>query len=158
MRKYETMFILKPTLNEEETKAKIEQIKTTLENGGATVEAVEEIGSRPLAYRIDKYERGYYTVIYYTGTGAGNKELERVYGINEDIMRFIVVKYEKKVEIAAWENMVKKAKGEPHKEIGFVERKPRRDTRDNRDSRPPRKEYKREERKEETVEVVSDAE
>ncbi len=151
MRRYETMFILKPTLNEEEVKAKIELIKSTIEGQGATVEAIDEIGSRPLAYRIDKYERGYYVVIYFTGDGHGNKELERVYGINEDIMRFIVVKYERKVEVAAWENMVKKAKGEPHKEIGFVERKPRRDNRE----RAPRKEYQK---REEKTEEVSDAE
>ncbi|MCV6608708.1 MAG: 30S ribosomal protein S6 [Campylobacterales bacterium] len=150
MRKYETMFILKPTLNEEEIKAKVELIKSTLEGQGAEVVAIDEMGSRPLAYRIDKYERGYYVVIYFTGNGQENTELERVYRINEDIIRHIVVKYERKVEVAAWENMVKKAKGEPHKEIGFVERKPRK-PREPREDRAPRREYNKEEKKSEEV-------
>jgi small subunit ribosomal protein S6 len=151
IRKYETMFILKPTLNEEEVTAKVELITKTLEGQGATIEAVDQVGSRPLAYRIDKFERGFYVVIYFTGDGTGNLELERVYKINEDFIRNIVIKYEKKVEVAAWENMVKKAKGEPHKNVGFVERKPRRESNDryNKDSRPPREYPKKEEKTEE---------
>ncbi len=121
-------------------KAKVELFKSTLEKQGATIEAVEEIGSRQLAYRIDKYDRGLYAVIYFRAEGKAVKELERVYRINEDILRFIVVKYEKQVEVKAWENMIKKAKGEPHQEIGFVERERR--PRKPRTDYKPRGEYK----------------
>lgn len=125
--RYETMFIVKPTLTQEETAARIELIKSTLEKQGAKIDALWEMGSRQLAYKIDKFERGFYTVIYFTAEGSSIKELERIYRINEDVIRFIVIKYAKKIEIEAWENMVKKAKGEPYKEVSFVEkeRKPR---------------------------------
>ena len=116
IRQYETMFIVKPTLTEEEIKGRIEFVKETLTKQGADIKAVTEMGMRDLAYDIEKNARGYYTVIYFTAPTSAIKELERVYGITEDIIRFIVVSYDKKVEQAAWEVMVKKALGQPVEE------------------------------------------
>lgn len=115
-------------LTQEEIASKIELIRSTLEKQGAVIKAVFEMGSRPLAYKIKKFERGFYVVVYFEAQGKAIKELERIYRINEDIIRFIVIKYEKQVEIKAWENMVKKALGQPHTEVAFVEkeRRPRR--------------------------------
>lgn len=137
--KYETMFIVKPTLTEEELKAKVDLIKSAIEKQGASVDAVWEMGSRQLAYKIKKFERGFYVVIYFTAEGSAIRELERIYRINEDIIRFIIIKYAKQVEVAAWENMVKKAKGEPYKEMAFIERE-----------RKPKKTFDPEKTKEET--------
>lgn len=165
IRKYETMFIVKPTLTEDEIKARIEFVKETLTKQGADIKAVEDMGMRDLAYNIEKHARGYYTVVYFTAEANAIKELERVYGITEDIIRFNVVKYEKKVEVAAWENMVKKALGQPveEKKLSYgprSDRKPRFDRGDRgdrgerkpyqrRDDRP-RDDKPREEKKEET--------
>ena len=121
------MFILKPTLSEEEAAAKVTQFEELITKNGGEVVATEKIGVKPLAYPIEKFERGNYTVIYYTGDGQLNKELDRVYGITEDVLRHIVIKYERKVEVAAWQNMVSRAKGEAHKEVKLSEtsREPR---------------------------------
>ncbi len=144
---YETMFILKPTLNEEEAAAKIAQFEEIITNNGGEVVATEKLGVKNLAYAIDKFERGNYTVIYYTAAdGKLNKELERVYRITEDILRHIVIKYERKVEIAAWENMVKRAKGEEHKAVKLSESSQPRGPRGPRGPRPPRGEYNRDSR------------
>jgi len=148
IRKYETMFIVKPTLTEEEIKQRIDFVKETLTKQGADIKAVLDMGMRNLAYKIDKNERGYYTVIYFTAETGANKELERVYGITEDIIRFNIISYEKKVEIAAWENMVKKALGEPveEKKISYAprgERKPRFDRGDRGSERRPARDYKK---------------
>lgn len=137
------MFIVKPTLTEDEIKARIEFVKDTLTKQGADIKAVEDMGMRDLAYDIEKQSRGYYTVIYFTAEAAAIKELERVYGITEDIIRFNVVKYEKKVEVAAWENMVKKALGQPveEKKLSYGprgDRKPRFD-RDRGERKPYQK-------------------
>lgn len=158
IRKYETMFIVKPTLTEDEIKARIEFVKETLTKQGADIKAVEDMGMRDLAYEIEKHARGYYTVVYFTAEANAIKELERVYGITEDIIRFNVVKYEKKVEIAAWENMVKKALGQPveEKKLSYGprgDRKPRFD-RDRGERKPYQKrdDRPREEKKEEKTE------
>lgn len=105
MRHYEVLFIAKPTLTDEELKARVEFVKETLVKNGAEIANTIEMGARKLAYQIDKYERGVYYVIYFKAPGALIKELERVLKITEDIIRFLIVKYENRREIAAWETL-----------------------------------------------------
>ncbi|WP_267523344.1 30S ribosomal protein S6 [Campylobacter sp. MG1] len=105
MRHYEVLFIAKPTLTDEELKARVEFIKETLVKNGAEIASVVEMGTRKLAYQIDKYERGVYYVIYFKAPGLLIKELERVLKITEDVIRFLIVKYENRREIAAWESL-----------------------------------------------------
>jgi len=108
-RHYETLFVVKPTLTEEEIKAQIENVKSILEKNGAQIAGEFDWGMRKLAYEIDKNPRGYYYVIYYTAPSALIKELERNFRYNEDIIRFLNVKYENKKEIKAWQDLVNKA-------------------------------------------------
>lgn len=111
MRFYETMFILKPTLTQEETTAKIEFFKTVLLNNGASIEATIDMGIRNLAYEIKKCKRGYYFVIYFKAEPNLVAELERNYRINEDVIRFIVINYRTKTEQKNWSVLVDKANG-----------------------------------------------
>jgi small subunit ribosomal protein S6 len=120
-KRYETAFILKPTLTEEEAQAKIDFFSEVVSKNGGEIAAVERLGAKKLAYKIKKFERGIYVVIYFTSDGQVNKELERVYGITEDILRFIAIKYDTKREIEAWEIMVTRAKGLPFKEFKLSE-------------------------------------
>ena len=64
MRKYETIFILNPSFDEETVKANIEKFKGVIENGGGTVENVDFWGKRKLAYEIAKVNEGYYSGNY----------------------------------------------------------------------------------------------
>jgi len=64
---------------------------------------------RKLAYPIEKNERGYYYVIYYSVAPAAIAEIERRFRINEDLLRFITIKYDSNREIKAWNELVKKA-------------------------------------------------
>ena len=108
MRKYETVFILKPTLTEEETKNKINYVKEVLINNGAEIAVEKSIGTRDLAYEIKKQKRGFYQLFYFQAPNEAIAELERIYGISEEIIRFMNIKYENKVEIAHWDNFVAK--------------------------------------------------
>lgn len=110
MKHYETMFIVKPTLVEDEIKSKIEFYKEAIIKNGGEIETCLDMGMRHLAYEIKKNKRGYYFVIYFKAEPSLILELERLYRINEDILRFIVVKYENKKEQKAWETLVDKAK------------------------------------------------
>ncbi|EKN1197893.1 30S ribosomal protein S6 [Campylobacter lari] len=107
MRHYEVLFILKPTLTEEEVSAKLEFVKEVLTKNGAEIESVVPMGTRKLAYKIKKYERGAYFVIYFKAPTNLIAELERVLRITEEVIRFLIVKYENKKEIAAWEKLSK---------------------------------------------------
>ena len=105
IRNYETMFIVKPTLTEEEMQAQIELVKANITKNGGEIIACDDMGSRPLAYEIKKNKRGYYYVIYFKAPSESILELERNYRINENMLRFIFIKYETKKEVAAWTKM-----------------------------------------------------
>lgn len=113
MRHYETMFIVKPTLVEEEIKAKIDFYKDVITKNGGSIETCLDMGMRNLAYEINKNKRGYYFVIYFQADPSLVLELERLYRINEDILRFVVIKYESKKEQKAWQTLVDRANKKP---------------------------------------------
>jgi len=105
LRHYETMIVVKPTLNDEEREAVVENIKNVISQNGGEVVAVDNIGVRELAYPINKFERGYYYIIYYKAPANAVLELERQMRYNEDLLRFMTVKYETKKDIKRWEEM-----------------------------------------------------
>jgi small subunit ribosomal protein S6 len=107
---YETLFVVKPTLTEEEITAQINKIKDVLTKENAELIAEDVMGMRKLAYPVDKHLRGYYTVLYYKAEGASIAEIERNLKINESIIKFLSVKYSKKKEIAQFEKMTEAAK------------------------------------------------
>jgi len=106
---YETLFVVKPTLTEEEIAAQITKVKDVLAKEGAELVATNEMGMRKLAYQVEKHNRGYYTVLFYKAEGTTIEELERNLRINEDIIKFLSVKYTKKKEIAQFDKLVAEA-------------------------------------------------
>ena len=113
MRHYEVLFIVKPTLTEDEVKTKVDFVKEIITKNGGEIASVIEMGARKLAYKIDKYERGVYFVIYFKAEPNLIAELVRNLRYNEDIIRFLTVKYENKKEIGAWEKLSKGMKLSP---------------------------------------------
>ena len=91
MRKYETIFILDPSFDEEAVKASIEKFKGVIENGGGTVENVDEWGKRKLAYEIAKVNEGYYTLVNFTAGPELPRELDRIFRITDGGIRHIIV-------------------------------------------------------------------
>ena len=94
MRKYETIFIQHPSLDEEVLKANIEKFKGVIENGGGTVDDVDVWGKRKLAYEINKVSEGYYTLVNFTANPELPKELDRIFRITDGIIRHIIVAQE----------------------------------------------------------------
>ena len=103
---YETLFVIKPTLTEEEIATQIEKITAILTKEGAELVATNDMGMRKLAYPVDKHARGYYTVLFYKSEGTTIHELERNLKINEDVIKFLTIKYTKNKEIAQFNKLV----------------------------------------------------
>ena len=123
MRHYELLIILKPTLTEDEVKVKADFIKEIITKNGGEIANVVEMGTRKLAYKIEKYERGTYFVIYFKAPTQLIAELVRNLRITEEVIRFLPVKYENKKEIAAWEKLSKGQKlVQPKKESKIEEK------------------------------------
>ena len=87
---YEVVYIIDPALSEEETAALVEKFKTLAEQNGSAVE-VEEWGKRKLAYAIDYKTEGYYVLMSFTSEPSFPKELDRILGITDGIMRSMIV-------------------------------------------------------------------
>lgn len=108
MRHYELLVVLKPTLSVEELQAKLSFLKEILEKNGAVIAAKQEMGTRKLAYQIDKFERGTYVVFYFTAPTAAIAEVERLIRITEEFIRFMTVKFENQKELGFWTKQVEK--------------------------------------------------
>ena len=93
MNKYESVVIINPNLEAESIKALIEKISNLINSNG-TVSSVEELGKKRLAYEIKKLNEGYYVVVKFEAKPELITELERVYRITDEVMKFIVVKEE----------------------------------------------------------------
>jgi len=108
MRHYENLVILKPTLTAEEMKAAIENVESNIIKGGGEIVCRDDKGMKRLAYEINKHPRGYFYIMYFKIAPAAIAEIERLYRINEDVLRFVTVKYDSKREIKAWNDLVAK--------------------------------------------------
>ena len=108
MRHYELLVVVKPTLTVEELQAKLNYLKEILEKNGAVISATLEMGTRKLAYQIDKFERGTYVVFYFTAPTAAIAEVERLIRITEEFIRFMTVKFENQKELGFWNKQVDK--------------------------------------------------
>ena len=109
IRHYETMFIIKPTLSDEEITNQIDTVKSNIEKNGGEIVSVDDMGVKSLAYEIQRNKRGYYYVIYFRAEPKVIEEILRNLRYTEEVIRFLNIKYENKKEIANWEKMAKKA-------------------------------------------------
>ncbi len=96
MRKYEVMYIIRPTVEQEARKALIEELNKVLVDRGAVDLTVDEWGMRDLAYEIADFKKGYYVVIAVKANVEATAELDRVMKIKEDILRHIIISREEK--------------------------------------------------------------
>ena len=87
---YEVLYVLNPTLGEEDTAALVARFKELAEGRGSVTE-VDEWGKRRLAYPINDLEEGYYVLMTFSSDPAFPAELDRLMRINVSVMRSIIV-------------------------------------------------------------------
>ena len=93
MNKYESVIIINPNVDEAALKA-LQDKFTGLINENGKVESVENMGKRALAYEIQKCKEGTYMLFNFEAKPDSIAELERVYRITDDVIKFIVVRKE----------------------------------------------------------------
>jgi len=91
MKRYETVLILLPELEEERVKEIIRKIEDSIKTSCGEVIKSDIWGEKPLAYKIKKRTRGIYVLIEYTGTSNIVGKLESSFKLNENIIRFLSV-------------------------------------------------------------------
>ncbi len=94
MRKYTGMYILKPTLTEEEIKANVEELNALFTSRGGEILSEEEWGLKDLAYEIADFNKGYYVKFVVNANNEAVAEYDRICNIKETVIRHILVKDE----------------------------------------------------------------
>ena len=95
MRNYEIMFIVRPTLGEDEVKKVVKDFSEIITKNGGKLTKEENMGQRELAYEIKDFKSGYYFVFEIESKDdKAIKEFDRLALINNDIVRHLITKVE----------------------------------------------------------------
>ncbi len=94
MNKYETLYIITPELDEEATKAIVDKFSGIVASNKGSVDNVDLWGKRRLAYPIDYKNEGYYVLMTFSAAPEFPMELERNFKIDEQILRYMVIRKE----------------------------------------------------------------
>lgn len=98
MRRYETIFILRSDLGENQVKDSIKRFEGLVATGGGEMLETDEWGFRELAYRIHNERRGYYVRLDYAATGPVMNEVERNLKLSDSVLRYLSVLLDPEVD------------------------------------------------------------
>ena len=92
MAKYEVLYILSPSISDEEREATITKFKDYVENNGGKVDAIDKWGLKQLAYPIKFKKEGHYVLMTYNAPAETSIAMGKLMLITENILRHIIVK------------------------------------------------------------------
>jgi small subunit ribosomal protein S6 len=92
MRRYETIFILRPSLSEDEITAIIERSTNILTEVDGQIIELDKWGMKKLAYPIKKDLQGYYVFCDYCSTPDAVAEMERKFRLDDSVLRYMTLK------------------------------------------------------------------
>src|SRR5512139_632663 len=91
---YECVFIARNDITQQQVETIAEQVATLIAEGGGEVKKREYWGLRGLAYKIKKNRKGHYMLLGIDAPGTALPEVERQLGLNEDVLRSLMVRVE----------------------------------------------------------------
>jgi len=91
-RTYEVMFIVRPDMVDEDQDKLISSLESSVTSAGGTVNNVEKMGKRRLAYTVRKFQDGLYLLLTLEASGQAVAELERRLRVTEPVIKFITVR------------------------------------------------------------------
>ena len=89
---YEGMYILSATLSDDARNKALEKITSGIEQVGGQIHKVHDQGRKKIAYEIRGAREGHYYLLYFTATKGVLADLWRDYHLNEDLLRFLMIK------------------------------------------------------------------
>lgn len=92
---YESAIIINATIEEEQIEAAIKRIEDIIRNNGGEIVEVDKWGRKRLAYSVNKTKSGYYVIIRFQAPPELVSKLERMYQLDEYIIRYLTVKLDK---------------------------------------------------------------
>ncbi len=101
MRRYETIFIVHPDLPEEDLQRLTRRATDVIQQHDGELLQVQQWGKKKLAYKIRNQWRGQYTLVDYAALSPAVRELERILRLDENVMKFLTVKLDDKIDLEA---------------------------------------------------------
>ena len=96
MKQYETMYIIKSSLDEAQKAKLVEEMHGIVLSHKGTIDKIDDWGLKDFAYEIDNMKKGYYVVVTYSVDVEGLNEFKRLLGINPNIVRSLTISQEEK--------------------------------------------------------------
>ncbi|MUL35126.1 30S ribosomal protein S6 [Gloeocapsopsis dulcis] len=106
---YETMYILRPDLGEDQLAQVVTKYQNMLQEQGATQLEVQNRGKRRLAYEIARYREGIYVQMNYQAPGSVIAQLERAMRLSEEVIRYLTIKQEVMETVDAQQSLAEEA-------------------------------------------------
>ena len=94
LNKYESIYIVNPNVEADGIKSLVEKFNALIESEGGKVLETNEWGMKKLAYPIKKFSQGYYVLVNFEAKAEFIDELERVYKITDNVIKFITIRKE----------------------------------------------------------------
>lgn len=136
---YECVFIARQDIGSSQAQVLIETFTKIIEDNGGTVPKNEYWGLKTLSYRIKKNRKGHYVLLNIDAPHEAVKEMERQMGLNEDLLRNMIVRVD---ELEEGPSAMMQSRGREERPGGRRDRGERGDRGDrpprDRDDRPPR--------------------
>lgn len=95
---YEACFIIDPSLAEEQMTAVIDKYSGVVTRAGGVVDDIDKMELRRLAYPIKNFREGQYILLNFTSEPAAKDELDRIFGISDDVIRAMIIKQDKRAD------------------------------------------------------------
>lgn len=92
MRKYEVMYIINASVEEDKRSALINDLNGIINREGGKINKTDEWGMKDFAYKIDDMTKGYYVVVAFEADNACVKEFDRLMRINANVVRFMITR------------------------------------------------------------------
>ena len=134
---YEHVFMARQDVSAQQVEGLTEQYKAVIEGQGGHVTKIEYWGVKSLAFRIKKNRKAHYALMNIDAKPAAVAEVERLMGINEDILRFMTIRMEA-LEEGPSAMMQRREREERRERERGDDRPPRRDDYEQREPREPR--------------------
>lgn len=91
MRTYETLYIVRPDLSEEEVAAVAKDVEAQITEGGGSIVRAETWGKRRLAYEVQKFSEGCYVLVRFTGSPELSARLENYFRLTDPVIRYLLL-------------------------------------------------------------------
>ena len=124
-RQYELMYVVAPTVGEDDVGLLHTQIEEIVTGGGGQIDKTDNWGRRRLAYEINRHNEGTYMLVLMTAPGGLIRELDRRLKVIDDVLRHLVVRVDEDLKKAdrarekrrAWQQRRRAARGLPPEEV-----------------------------------------